>query len=354
MSNQYQINYNQSLVDVLKSGRFSLLLTTYQAGKLILLCAKEDQIDQLPVTIKKPMGVAIQGSKLAIASIDEIQIFSREEQDRVRKKPELTEFDCIYLHRATYHTSPMDLHDLEFGEGLIWGVNTMFSCLSIHDVTYSFRPKWKPPFISELVPEDRCHLNGMAMVNNLPKYVTALSQDNTKQGWRKNKLKTGILMEVPSGEIILDGLSMPHSPRIYRDELYVLESGCGHLIKVNINDKSSELIYNFDCFIRGMSFHKNIALIGKSKIRESSKDFDDLDVKENSKHAGLIFFDMDKKEIIGEINYESDVEEIFDVQILENTINPVVITSQIERMNDIITLPGSAFWKNEEEAAKNS
>jgi uncharacterized protein (TIGR03032 family) len=189
MSNQYQINYNQSLVDVLKSGGFSLLLTTYQAGKLIILCAKEDQIDQLPVTIKKPMGVAIQGSKLAIASIDEIQIFSREEQDRVRKKPELTEFDCIYLHRATYHTSPMDLHDLEFGEGLIWGVNTMFSCLSIHDVTYSFRPKWKPPFISELVPEDRCHLNGMAMVNNLPKYVTALSQDNTKQGCEKISLR---------------------------------------------------------------------------------------------------------------------------------------------------------------------
>jgi uncharacterized protein (TIGR03032 family) len=346
MSYQYQINYDQSLVAVLKSGQFSVLLTTYQAGKLILLSAKDGQIDQLPVTIKKPMGVAIQGSKLAIASIDEIQIFSREEQDRISKKSELTEFDCIYLHRATYHTSPMDLHDLEFGEGLIWGVNTMFSCLSVHDVTYSFRPKWKPPFISELVPEDRCHLNGMAMVNNLPKYVTALSQDNTKQGWRKDKLKTGVLMEVPSGEIILDGLSMPHSPRIYKDELYVLESGCGHLIKVNINEKSSELIYNFDCFIRGMSFHNNIALIGKSKIRETSKDFDDLDVKKNSKYAGLMFFDMDKKQILGEVNYETDVEEIFDVQILENTINPVVITSQIERMNDIITFPGNAFWKS--------
>jgi uncharacterized protein (TIGR03032 family) len=347
MENKYQIHYSKYLLELMRQEKISIVLTTYQAGKLILLSSNDDKINQLPVSFKKPMGIAIQGNKLAIACIDEIHLFSNEEQHRLKNKPELTSFDNIYLHRATYHTGILDLHDLEFGEGLIWGVNTLFSCLSVHDVSYSFRPKWKPPFITALVPEDNCHLNGMAMMNNIPKYVTSLSKDNIRHGWRKDKLKTGLLMEVPSGEIILEGLSMPHSPRIYKEELYLLESGSGHLIKVNVQDKKAELVYNFDCFIRGMSFYNDIALIGKSKIRESSKDFDDLDVKKNSKYAGLIFFDMVKKEILGEINYETDVEEIFDVQILENTANPVVISSQIERMNDVITFPGNAFWKSE-------
>ena len=352
MENKYQINYSKTLIEFLSSEKISVALSTYQAGKVILISSRDGILNQLPISFKKPMGIAIQGSKLAVACIDEIQLYSKEEQNRVSKKNELNEFDSIYLHRATYHTGVLDLHDLEFGEGLIWGVNTLFSCLAVYDINYSFRPKWKPPFISSLVPEDNCHLNGMAMQNHLPKYVTSLSNDDTKHGWRKNKLKTGLLMEVPSGEIILDGLSMPHSPRLYLDNLYVLESGNGNLLKVSPNEKKSEVIFNFKCFVRGLSFYKNYALIGKSKIRETSKDFDDLDVKVNSTHAGFIFFDMNKKEVIGEINYETDIEEIFDVQILENTENPVIISSQLDKINDIITFPGNAFWKNENQEEK--
>lgn len=352
MENKYQINYSKSLIEFLSNEKISVALSTYQAGKVILISSNAGMLNQLPISFKKPMGIAIQGSKLAVACIDEIQLFSKEEQLRVSKKSELTEFDTIYLHRATYHTGILDLHDLEFGDGMIWGVNTLFSCLAVYDINYSFRPKWKPPFISSLVPEDNCHLNGMAMHNHLPKYVTSLSNDDTKHGWRKNKLKTGLLMEIPSGEIILQGLSMPHSPRLYQDNLYVLESGNGNLIKVFPSEKKSEVIFNFNCFIRGLSFFKNYALIGKSKIRETSKDFDDLDVKINSTNAGLIFFDMNEKKVIGEINYESDIEEIFDVQILENTENPVIITSQLEKVNDIITFPGNAFWKNENQNDK--
>lgn len=347
MEKKYQINYSKCLIDLLADEKISVALSTYQAGKVILISSREGILNQLPISFKKPMGIAIQGSKLAIACIDEIQLFSREEQQKIRKKKDLNEFDSIYLHRATYHTGVLDLHDLEFGEGMIWGVNTLFSCLAVYDINFSFRPKWKPPFITSLVPEDNCHLNGMAMQNDLPKYVTSLSKDDSKQGWRKNKLRTGVLMEVPSGVIILESLSMPHSPRFHDKQLYVLESGNGNLLKVSPADKTAEVVFNFNCFIRGLSFYKNYALIGKSKIRETSKDFDDLEVKYNSANAGLIFFDLNKREVIGEINYESDVEEIFDVQILENTENPVIISSQLEKINDIITFPGNAFWKNE-------
>jgi uncharacterized protein (TIGR03032 family) len=347
MKNKFQIVYSDTLVGLLNEEKISIVLSTYQAGKLILLSSKHGVIHQLPVSFKKPMGIATQGSKLAVACMDEIHFFSKDEFQKVGRKSDLSDFDTIFLHRATYHTGTLDIHDLEFGEGLIWGVNTLFSCLSVFDINYSFRPKWKPSFISGLVPNDNCHLNGMAMKDQLPKYVTSLSKDDHKQGWRKNKLKTGVLMEVPSGEIIFDGLSMPHSPRLYNDELYVLESGNGNLLLVSPTERKSEVIFNFNCFIRGLSFYKNYAFIGKSKIRENSIDFDDLEVKQNSHSAGFIVFDMNERSIVGELNYENEVEEIFDVQILENSKSPVIITKEIEEFNDVITFPGNAFWKSE-------
>ena len=152
MEKKYQINYSKNLVDFLAEQKVSVALSTYQAGKVLLISSGKGILNQVPISFKKPMGIAIQGSKLAVACIDEIQLFSKEEQLRVSKKTELTEFDTIYLHRATYHTGILDLHDLEFGEGMIWGVNTLFSCLAVYDINFSFRPKWKPSFVTSLIP----------------------------------------------------------------------------------------------------------------------------------------------------------------------------------------------------------
>jgi uncharacterized protein (TIGR03032 family) len=349
MEKKYEIHYTQSLPELLNQLKSSILITTYQAGKLIAISEKNGEIHQLPVSFKKPMGVAIHGKKLAVACIDEIQFFSREVDDHVRSRNGLEDFDAIYLNRATYHTGIMDVHDMEFGGGMLWGVNTLFSCIGVYDINFSFRPKWKPPFISGLAPEDRCHLNGMAMETDMPKYVTALSADNIGQGWRKDKLRTGILMEVPSGDFILENLSMPHSPRIHDGSLYLLESGNGNLIKVDTEHKTKEVIFNFDCFVRGMAFIGDVVVIGKSKIRETSKDFNDLSVKENSKNAGVIFFDLAKRQVLGVINYDTSVEEIFDVQVLPDVLSPVLVSTQIDKFNDIITMPTGAFWKTEKE-----
>jgi len=64
-----------------------------------------------------------------------------------------------------------------------------------------------------VVPEDRCHLNGLAVVDGQPKYVTALGTTDTPGGWRERKADGGVLLDVESGETLIDNLSMPHSPR---------------------------------------------------------------------------------------------------------------------------------------------
>src|SRR5690606_29974768 len=105
----------------------------------------------------------------------------------------------------------------------------LFGCLATTSETHSFVPLWKPPFASRLAAEDRCHLNGLALKDGRPKYVTAVSQSDVADGWRDQRTRGGCVVDVESNEIIATGLSMPHSPRWYRDRLWLLNSGTGFL-----------------------------------------------------------------------------------------------------------------------------
>jgi uncharacterized protein (TIGR03032 family) len=348
---ELHIEFDTELIEIFRKLNSTILISTYQAGRLIAIGASSDaeKLIQIPFSFKKPMGIAIQDAKLAVANLDEIHFLSSKGDIQKSKKSNPNKFDRFYIHRATYNTNRLDIHDIEFGKGSLWGINTAFSCLCKFDVNYSFFPKWKPNFISELVPEDRCHLNGLAMEDDIPKYVTALSQTDTKEGWREDIMNSGVLMEVPSGEILLENLAMPHSPRIIEGELYVLESGSGKLLKVNPENKSAEVVYNFNRFIRGLAYQDGILFIGASKIRESSKTFNGLDVKENSKHAGVIVFDLKNKIFLGKIDYLTTVEEIFDVQLLEDCQKPAIINKNDDRIKEVITSPFGVFWLNKVE-----
>ena len=111
----------------------------------------------------------------------------------------------------------------------------------------------------------------------------------------------------------------------------------------------SEKVFDFQCFVRGMDVIGNVLVIGKSKIRSTNKDFNDLNISKNSKSGGLILFDLLEKAIVGEIDYNNTVEEIYDVKVLENVKNPAILTDEFELNQEIITLPRNKYWKKKED-----
>ena len=141
--------------------------------------------------------------------------------------------DACFLPRSCHVTGDIGVHEMAWAGDELWVVNTRFSCLCTLDPDYSFVPRWRPPFITALAAEDRCHLNGLAMVDGRPRYVTALGETDTAGGWRADKPQGGCLIDVPSGEIVARGLSMPHSPRWHDGRLWLLESGTGRLVLVD-------------------------------------------------------------------------------------------------------------------------
>jgi hypothetical protein len=76
------------------------------------------------------------------------------------------------------------------------------------------------------------------MVDGRPKYVTALAETDTAGAWRAHKARGGLLLDIETNEILLRGLSMPHSPRWYQNQLWVLESGEGSLAKVDLQHRT--------------------------------------------------------------------------------------------------------------------
>src|SRR6516162_8871860 len=205
----------------------SLLVTTYQAGKLVMVRDDGDHLNTHFHAFQAPMGLALDGNRLAVGTTLQVWEFA----DMPAVTPKLDppgKHDACFMPRASHVTGNIQGHEMAWSNAdELWVVNTRFSCLCTLDRSASFIPRWRPPFVSALEPTDRCHLNGLGMVEGRPRYVTALGETDAPAGWRANKARGGVLLEVDSGEVITRGLSMPHSPRWYAGRLWVCESGAG-------------------------------------------------------------------------------------------------------------------------------
>ncbi len=348
----FDCEYSPQFAELLHKLGISLAISTYQAGKVIFLSAVEtDKLIQLPRTFENAMGMAVSKNRLAVSTLNEVTVLKNDPELAFAYPNKKGVYDGIYIPRVNYNTGYLALHDMDFVEDKLVAVNTLFSCLSYIDDKHNFTPFWQAPFISELTPEDRCHLNGMAIENNKIKYVTALGNTNTSQGWRAKKMNGGILMEYPSGKIILNGLAMPHSPRIYNGKLYVLNSAQGELICVDPEKGTYEVIVQLGGFARGMSRYGDYLFIGVSKLRHNSKVFSDLDIAKTS-FAGIIAVYLPYKSIVGSFKYEMSVDEIYDVKVLEDLVRPSLLSTDMKVHRLAISTPQKSFWSSSEDDNK--
>jgi uncharacterized protein (TIGR03032 family) len=322
----FACSFSPNLPELLSQLNCTLVITTYQAGKVIFISAKDnDSLIQLPRSFNHAMGIAVEGNRLAVATKDEVVVLvnSSELARNYPKSPGI--YDALFMPRVTYYTGQVDMHDLHWGNEGLWGVNTSFSCLALINDQYSWVPKWQPSFIKGLASEDRCHLNGLAMLNGVPKYVTALGHQNGKQQWRSTLPDGGVLIDVEKDQILLENLSMPHSPILYNGELYLLLSARGELIKVTKN--GYKVIKSLNGFVRGMALIDDYLFIGLSKLRQNASTFKDLEIASKATQAGIKVIHLPTQALVGELIYQSSVEEIYDLKILPKVNRPGILNS---------------------------
>lgn len=297
----------------------SLLVTTYQAGKLVLVRDEGDHLNTHFRAFQAPMGMTLDGDRLAVGNTTQVWEYVNVPAVATKLDPP-GRHDACYLPRSSHFTGNIHSHEMAYGAGgELWVVNTRFSCLCTLDRLASFAPRWRPPFVTELEPTDRCHLNGLAMIDGRPRYVTALGETDEPAGWRANKARGGVLIDVDSGEAITRGLSMPHSPRWYAGRLWVCESGSGTLGFVDLNTGRYEPIAVAPGFTRGLDFAGDFAFVGLSQVRESAV-FSGIPIAERlapeERTCGVCIVDLRRGRVVALLKFESGVQEVFAVTVL--------------------------------------
>jgi uncharacterized protein (TIGR03032 family) len=324
--------------------QISLVVSTYQAGKVILVRADGNALNTHFRAFSKPMGIAADRARLTIGGGNTVW-FYRNMPAVARKLEPLDKHDACYLPRRVHVTGDIDIHEMAYDkDNELWVINTRFCCLCTLDESHSFHPRWRPPFVSALAPEDRCHLNGLGMVDGKPLYVTALGTTDTAGGWRANKANGGILMNVETGEILLCGLSMPHSPRWYQDKLWILESGQGSLAVVDIQNRTWRTVAQVPGFTRGLDFYGPLAFLGLSQVRESAI-FSGIPLVERLKErtCGVWIVHIETGQTVGFLRFEEGVQEIFAVQVLPGIRFPELLEWGDEKLSHSYVLPDEAL-----------
>ncbi len=333
-----------SFAKVLSQLKISLIITTYQAGKVIVIRCDDGKINTHFRDFHKPMGCVADRSRLTIGGANTVWYLRNVPAVAPKLEP-LGKHDAAYLPRRIHVTGDIDIHEMAWTKkDELWVINTRFSCLCTLDDDHSFIPRWRPHFVSALAMEDRCHLNGLCLQNGELKYVTALGETDSAGGWRDNKRDGGILMDVPENKVLLRGLSMPHSPRLHQDKLYVLESGKGNIALVDLEQQKLEEVASLPGFTRGIDFFGPLAFVGLSQIRETAT-FSGLPLTERleERTCGVWVVNLETRHIVAFLRFESGVQEIFSVQVLPGIAFPEIVPWNDPRMFDSYVLPDAAL-----------
>jgi len=311
-----QYEHTLNLAPILTHLGASLLVSTYQAGKAAVVGVCQGQLALSFHNFERAMGLAVRPDRLAVGARSQIY-FLRGSPDLAPRVPPAGRYDGCFLTRSAHFTGDIHAHEMAWGGDELWVVNTLFSCLCTLHPDFSFVPRWRPPFISALAAEERCHLNGLVLVDGQPRYATALAETDTPQGWRPLKATGGCLIDVLSGATVARGFAMPHSPRVYQGRVWLLDSGTGRVVLADPATGQVTPVSELPGFTRGLAFAGQFAFVGLSKIRETST-FGGLPIaaqKETLK-CGVAVLDLTTGRLAAHLEFKSGVDEIFDVQVL--------------------------------------
>lgn len=347
MSNAPPVEYSYSggLLARLAQLDVSLAFSSYQSGLLYTFGCRPDtggaHLHQNGLL--KPMGIACNSGEIVVSTGFQIIRFANvlEPHERVNNL-----FDACYVPRTVHVTGELDAHDVGIdGEGRPVFVNTRFNCLATVSDRHSFEPLWRPPFISALADEDRCHLNGMAMRDGRPAYVTAVSRSDTIDGWRDRRADGGVVIDVATDAIVCEGLSMPHSPRLYDGRLWVLNAGTGELGIVHLPQSGGkgrfEPVVFCPGFLRGLAFRGKHAFVGLSKPRY--KRFEGLALDErltatdSEPWCGIQVIDLEKRICVDWFRIDGDVAEIYDLALTPGFSCPMTLSPVSSEAMELVT-----------------
>jgi uncharacterized protein (TIGR03032 family) len=186
------------------------------------------------------------------------------------------------------------------------------------------------------------------MQDGEPCYVTAVSRSDVADGWPDHRQADGVVIDVKTNEVILDGLSMPHSPRLHQGKLWLLHSGRGEFAFVDRDRGRFESVAFIPGYGRGLSFIDDFAVVGVSKPRYNRR-FSGLPLdgrfqEENAQaRCGLYVIELNTGDAVHWLHIEGLVDELYDVAVLRNIRRPMTIGLKSDEIRRVLSMAPSKF-----------
>jgi uncharacterized protein (TIGR03032 family) len=272
---------------------------------------------------------------LSVASTNTLYVGTRYQlwrfESHLRDGERRDGFDRCYVPRRVWTTGYVNCHDVAVtGDGEALFANTRFGCLARVSDSFSFEPVWWPPFQTRRTQGDCCHLNGIAMEDGRPAYVTSVSRTGELDSWRDHRVGGGVVTSVTTGEIVCEGMSMPHSPRLHGDRLWLTNSGTGHFGWADLDRGRFEPVAFAPGFLRGLTFVDDWAVVGSSRFRGGSLysglPLDDALAKAGTEpRLGFFIVDLTSGQLAEWLIIEGPMHELFDVVALRGVRRPMAL-----------------------------
>lgn len=339
-----RVSASRGFTDWLGTTGGSLALTTYEAGRILLLSrAAGGGLSLFERDFVRPMGLAIGRDAAFFALATQYQVYRF--NDVAHRPAAEGAFDASYVPHVAWTTGSVDAHDvgLDADDRPLF-VSTLYSCIAVVSDTRNFRVVWKPTFVSALAAEDRCHLNGMAMVAGRPRYATAVSTTDHKDGWRDHRSDGGVLIDVETDEILVRSLAMPHSPRVFDGRPWLLNSGRGEFGPVDVASGRFEPIAFCPGYARGLAFVGSHAVIGLSAPRREGT-FGGLPLDEalrsrgQQPFCGLLVVDTLSGAVTDWLRIDGGgIAELYDVAFLPGVLRPSLVGFKTDEIKQRIVI----------------
>lgn len=336
----FHITYTAGLTAWMAQNALSLAFTTYTAGKAVFIGpGLAGNVAVSERNFGHAMALRATGTGLYLSTKHQVWLF----ENGLEKGHHLDGWDRIYMPRRAEVTGAVDVHDIHVDKkGRLLVAVTLYNCLAELDGKGSFSPLWRPAFISEIANEDRCHFNGFCLEDGEPAYATVVGKSDTAAGWREMRADGGMVIDMRNDQVVLGGLAMPHTPRIYRDELYVLEAGSGWFGRVERTKGIFERLTWLPGFLRGLSFHGDFAVIGLSKPRDrifAGLPLDDELIQRGVEPECAVYVvHLSDGAVCHKLTITGSVEEIYDTAILGGTRQPLLVGLEGEEISKYIAV----------------
>jgi uncharacterized protein (TIGR03032 family) len=155
--------------------------------------------------------------------------------------------------------------------------------------------------------------------------ATAFTTSNNwswRTNLRKGKRDDGLLFDLATGEVLVDGLSRPHSPRRWKDQWVIATAGDNSVVVVSENNDRKKI--EVGGFTRGLFIVNDLAFVATSPLRRSLNTIELQDMATESSSCQVVVVDLRTEKVV----------DAFDVPfagVYDITVFPAALVEGIRR-----------------------